>query len=133
MVRVLERFGLSHPCNTPMLVVAYTSMHAAVVLAGINMVIWRGNKTFPYHGYDARITDRQLSLCQKLYALASKDLQGHDGRWCIHVEEHMPAETRSIARGLVRAAAPQLPQTFDSFNHFLQLAQCQKTYAALFF
>ena len=47
MVRVLERFGLSHPCSTPMQIMAHTNMHTFVVLAGIHSIRVASWRTTP--------------------------------------------------------------------------------------
>ena len=37
-----------------------------------------------------------------------------------------------MARGLVRAAAPQLQEAFGGFKFFLQLAGCEETYEKMY-
>ena len=127
MVTILERFGLSQPCNAPMLAVAYTSMHAAVVLAGVGQVILRGEGKGLYYEHDARIAKKHTNLCVRLFASSQKDLEGKQDNLC------MPTEARGVAQGIVRAAVPQLQEVFGSFDFFLQLAGCKKSYEKMHF
>ena len=102
-----------HPCtHAPMhpLVVTYTSIYAKMVLAGLQHVIYRADGKshiiVSHFGYDARVADKHVSLCEQLRNLAQSTLDGKQDCWNGHADVCMPTEARSTARGLVRAAAP---------------------------
>ena len=128
MVRLLARFGLSHPCSAPMQIVAHTNMHTFVVLAGLRRITSRyGNG----HWKVPEITADQNALCEKLCAQYVDPLAPYNswsGRshsvWGYQEDLRMPAKLRGTASGFAKASVPELRAAFGSFKHFLQQARC---------
>ena len=133
MVRLLARFGLSHPCSTPMQVVAHTDMHTFVVLAGLCSITAR----CPGMRKEPEITAEQDAVCQKLYdqLVAALGPQSYLGSkhsiWGVSKDLRVPAELHGTANAHAQAAVPELRAAFGSFKHFLQLAGCGNTYSNL--
>ena len=137
MVRLLERFGLSHPCSTPMQIVAHTSLHTFVVLAGVGNIMSR----FVDSGWKhPKINADQGAVCQKLcvqyidplaplIAWSSTHPKWNSYSKCsLSRDLDMPAELCGIASAHSKAAIPELQAAFGSFKHFLQLADCANKY-----
>ena len=138
MVRILERFGLDCPCAAPMLVVAYSNIHAAVVLGAVHSI--NAKTTLSYEQPDQRITASHASLCQQLCAQLDQPLPNSESsawqlcRKYVRFEDScMPAGVRSVANAAAAAAIAQLQGAFGSLKYFLQLAGCAESYDQLGF
>ena len=133
MVRLLERFGLSHLCSTPMQIVAHTNMHTFVVLAGIRSISVRSDSVYGHPDFTpAQVTVSQklhAQLVEALFALGPPQSGVRGWRRCTHAR--MPTVVRGTAFAHATAVVPELHAAFGSFQHFLQLAGCEKNYEHL--
>ena len=136
MVWILERFGLNRPCAAPMLLVAYSNIHAAVVLGAVHSI--HGKTISRYKQSDQRITASHASLCQELRTRLKQPLPGLErSAWSLcssHVTNEdscMPAAMRSIANASAKAAIPQLQGPFCILGYLFQLAGCAESYDSL--
>ena len=116
MVKVLARFGLSHPCSTSLLVVAHTKMHAVLVLTSIVRV---GNKFI-----STPATPAQESLCQQL-SLQYIDTAPEELKEAIRFSQcaRLPADMQSIAEARAQSAVPHLLAAFPSLEKFHDAAK----------
>ena len=116
MVRLLEHFGLSHPCSAPLQVVAQHQAHAAVILNTVQELGW--HHTHPHcHGWHP--------LCQHLVDRLHTRLGSHKeavlgALWSGEFQAPMSGPARAYANRLVCEAMPQL-QTMYGGLHELHL------------
>ena len=116
MVKILARFGLSHPCAAPLLVVAHSKIHAVLELTSI---VRTGN------GYmSTYATPAQESLCQQL-RLQYIDTAPEELKEAISCSLYarLPASMQSIAEARAQSAAPHLLAAFPSLENFHHVAK----------
>ena len=108
MVKILARFGLSHPCAAPLLVVAHSKIHAVLMLRSIVRI----GRYMSTHA-----TPAQESLCQQL-RLQYINTAPQELKEAISASRyaHLPASMQSIAEARAQSAAPHLLAAFPSLE-----------------
>ena len=110
MIRILARFGLSHPCSAPLDVVAHSNMHAMLLLSGIRRVSRRARQEWE----NQALTSAEVSVCQQLYVQHVK---------AISKEMVKAMSSRHSMETIAHVAAPQLAAVFHSFGDFEVLSE----------
>ena len=118
MIRILARFGLSHPCSAPLDVVAHSNMHAMLLLSGIRRVSRRARHEWE----NQALTPAEVSVCQQLYLqhVISKEMVKAMSSTNYGM---VSADLRHSMETIAHVAAPQLAAVFHSFGDFEVLSE----------
>ena len=121
MVRILARFGLSHPCSAPSLVVAYSRINAMQLLSGIHAVWARAKRAQAWGNHT--LSSEQISECQQLYTRIvenrPEEMVATISR--AYINEHLSTDMKHLIEAEARLLAPRLAAAFGSLKVFLEI------------
>ena len=114
MIRVLARFGLSHPCSAPPLVVVHSHVQAMQLLLGIQNVCIRARQGRGNRG----LSPAHFSACQQLY---TQHIETAPTTMLAAMDYYrpVPADIKPVVEARAKLVGPGLLAAFGRLKVFL--------------
>ena len=117
MIRILARFGLTHPCSAPLLVVTHSKVQAVQLLSGIQMVWGKARQGWGNRG----LSPAQISECQQLYTQHVETASEAMLSAMDTLYRPVPADVKPEVKARAQLVTPSLVTAFGSLKVFLDL------------